>query len=259
MRVAETWRRRSALVASRLALLALVLVVWQIGSSGAPAFVLPSPARVLDAWETLWRSRTFGGDLLITFGRILSGFALATIVGVVLGLVLGANRRLGAFFEPVLTVMTAVSSSIWAIFALIWFGLSNWATIFVVFTTAMPLILTNVWRGTRGVNADFVELANTFRMSRARIITKIYLPTILPAFFSGARLAFGFGARVSLVAEALGASSGIGYRLRQAADLVQTDRVFAWTITLVAIILAIEGLILKPLEDYLFVWKKGLP
>ena len=70
-----------------------------------------------------------------------------------------------------------------------------------------------------------------------------------------ARLAFGFGWRVSLVAETLGSSDGIGYRLRQAADLVQTDQVFAWTLLLVALMLALEGGILKPLERHLFRWK----
>ncbi|RYF57248.1 MAG: ABC transporter permease subunit, partial [Comamonadaceae bacterium] len=174
----------------------------------------------------------------------------------VMGMVLGANRKLGEFFEPILAVMNTISSAIWAIFALIWFGLSNWTTIFVVFMTAFPLVLTNVWQGTRTVNVEFIELAHTFRMSRVQVLRKIYLPTILPHFFSGARLAFGFGWRVSLVAETLGASSGIGYRLRQAADLVQTDQVFAWTLMLVLMMVVIESVVLKPLERRLFRWKK---
>jgi NitT/TauT family transport system permease protein len=169
---------------------------------------------------------------------------------------LGANRKLGEFFEPILAVLNTVSSAIWAIFALIWFGISNQTTVFVVFMTAMPLILTNVWQGTQTVNADFIELARTFRMSRAKIMWKIYVPTILPYFFSGARLAFGFGWRVSLVAETIGSTSGIGYRLRQAADLVQTDQVFAWTATLVIMMLILEMGILKPIETHLFRWKK---
>ena len=76
-------------------------------------------------------------------------------------------------------------------------------------------------------------------------------------FFSGARLAFGFGWRVSLVAETIGSSSGVGYRLRQAADLIRTDQVFAWTLTLVIMMATIEMGMLKPLENYLFRWKKG--
>ncbi|WP_245479814.1 ABC transporter permease [Hansschlegelia zhihuaiae] len=248
--------RRFRVLVLRVALLAVLLAIWQIASLGAPAFVLPGPARVYSAWSSLVATDSFWTDFGITFWRVFMGFVIATVVGVPLGLVLGASEKLGEFFEPVLSVINTVSSSIWAIFALIWFGLSDWTTIFVVFMTAMPLILTNVWQGTRTVNADFVELAQTFRMSRAQVLTKIYLPTILPPFFSAARLAFGFGARVSLVAETLGASSGIGYRLRQAADLVQTDQVFAWTLTLVALMIALEALVLKPLEQRLFAWKK---
>jgi NitT/TauT family transport system permease protein len=247
---------RFRLIMLRLVLLLALLVIWQVAAIGSPAFVLPSPLRVWEAWSGLVVMESFWRDFGITFWRVFVGFALATAVGVPLGLLLGANGKLGEFFEPVLTVVNTVSSSIWAIFALIWFGLSDWTTIFVVFMTSMPLILTNVWQGTRSVNADFIELAHTFRMSRSQVMRKIYLPTILPPFFSASRLAFGFGARVSLVAETLGASSGIGYRLRQAADLVQTDQVFAWTLTLVAMMIALEALVLKPLEARLFRWKK---
>jgi NitT/TauT family transport system permease protein len=89
-------------------------------------------------------------------------------------------------------------------------------------------------------------------------IVKIYLPSILPYFFSGARLAFGFGWRVSLVAETLGASSGVGYRLRQASDLIQTDQVFAWTIVQIAMMLVIEMGMLQPLEHHLFRWRRDV-
>ena len=126
----------------------------------------------------------------------------------------------------------------------------------IIIMTAMPLIITNVWQGTRAVNADFIELAHTLRMPGWKVMRKIYLPTVMPYFFSGARLAFGFGWRVSLVAETIGASSGVGYRLRQAADLIQTDQVFAWTITMIAMMVALESGVLKPLENHLFRWKK---
>ncbi len=252
---AGPWSGRLRLVALRLGLVVFLLTIWQLASLRVEAFILPAPAAVWRAWARLVVSPSFFGDLGITAGRIGMGFLIAAAVGLVLGLVLGASRILGDFFAPVLTVINTVSSSIWAIFALMWFGLSNWATVFVVFTTAMPLVLTNVWQGTRTVDTAFLELAQTLRLSRVQVLTKIYVPTILPLFFSGARLAFGFGARVSLVAETLGASSGIGFRLRQASDLVQTDQVFAWTLTLVVIMLVVETMVLKPLERRLFAWR----
>jgi NitT/TauT family transport system permease protein len=247
---------RYDLIVKRLELLAMIVGVWWIFSLTLPHFILPGPPRVYGAFRLILDNGDLWANLGITLGRVGVGFALAALVSVPLGIVLGAVHKLGEFFEPVLPVLNTVSSAIWAIFAIIWFGISNATTIFVVFMTAMPLIITNVWQGTRSVNADFIELAHTLRMPRRKVMTKIYLPTILPYFFSGARLAFGFGWRVSLVAETLGASSGVGYRLRQAADLIQTDQVFAWTLTMIAMMAALEMGAFKPLENRLFRWKK---
>jgi NitT/TauT family transport system permease protein len=252
----KNWLKLQGTLFKRCALLALILGAWALAAHNTSAYVLPGPIKVGHAWLSLLQTETYWYDLGITFWRVVAGFTLAAIIGSVLGLVLGSNRSLGEFFEPVLAVTNTISSAIWAIFALIWFGISNSTTIFVVFMTAMPLILTNVWRGTQTVNADLVELAHSMRMTRSQVITKIYLPTILPDFFSGARLAFGFGWRVSLVAETIGSSNGVGYRLRQAADLVQTDQVFAWTISLILFMVILEFGVLKPVETRLFRWRR---
>jgi NitT/TauT family transport system permease protein len=250
----QKWRLD--LLVQRFGLVALIVAVWWLASLRMPHFVLPGPPRVMEALSMISANGDLWNNLGITLGRVATGFIMATVIGLPLGIVLGANKRLGEFFEPIIPVMNTVSSAIWAIFAIIWFGVSNATTIFVVFMTAMPLIVTNVWQGTRTVNADFIELAHTLRMPQHKVMVKIYLPTILPHFFSGARLAFGFGWRVSLVAETLGSSSGVGYRLRQAADLIQTDQVFAWTLVLVVMMAALEMGVLRPLENHLFRWKK---
>lgn len=247
---------RLDLVLQRLGLVGAIVSVWWLLSTGIPHYILPGPARVWNALAQISANGDLWNNLGITLGRVGIGFIMATLIGLPLGILFGAHKKLGEFFEPVIPVMNTVSSAIWATFAIIWFGVSNATTIFVVFMTAMPLIITNVWQGTRTVSADFIELAHVLRMPSWKVMVKIYLPTILPYFFSGARLAFGFGWRVSLVAETLGSSSGVGYRLRQAADLIQTDQVFAWTLTLVVMMAVLEMGILRPLENHLFRWKK---
>jgi NitT/TauT family transport system permease protein len=242
----------------RLALLVLIVLVWWVASLSAPVYILPTPVRVLQRIIDLSRSGDLPYNLLTTLARVLVGFALAVVLGVPGGIVLGSNRALGTFFEPILPVMNTVSAAIWSIFAIIWFGLSPATPVFVVLMTALPLIITNVWQGTQAVNAEYVELAQALRFSRLKTLIKIYLPSIMPYFFSGARLAFGFGWRVSLVAETLGASSGVGYRLRQASDLIQTDQVFAWTITQIVRMLVIEIGMLQPAERYLFRWRRDV-
>lgn len=246
-----------SLLLQRLGLAAVFVVLWMLAARSMPSFVLPGPSKVLTALHALWHSDTFGRDVWATCRRVLAGFALATVAGSLLGLALGASRALAVFFEPLLAVFNTVSSAIWAIFAIIWFGISDATTIFVVFMTAMPLILTSVWQGAKAVEPHYIELARSFRMSWLQVLCKVHAPSILPHFFSGARLAFGFGWRVSLVAETIGSSDGIGYRLRQAADLVQTDQVFAWTVLLVGLMLVIEGGVLKPAERRLFRWKSA--
>lgn len=249
---------RLGAVLLRCALALLLLGGWWLGSLATPVYVLPSPQRVFERIVQLSQTGDLPLNLLTTFLRVLAGFALAVLIGVPGGLLLGSNRAVGNFFEPIIPVMNTVSSAIWAIFAVIWFGLSPATPIFVVLMTAFPLIVTNVWQGTQAVNADFVDLAQVLRFSRLKTLVKIYLPSILPYFFSGARLAFGFGWRVSLVAETLGASSGVGYRLRQASDLIQTDQVFAWTIVQIAMMLVIEIGMLQPLERRLFRWRRDV-
>jgi NitT/TauT family transport system permease protein len=249
---------RFPVVLQRLALAGLLLAVWWACSLATQPYILPQPDRVWERIVQLSRTGDLPFNLLITFGRVFAGFAIAVVIGVPIGILLGAHRALGVFFEPIMPVLNTVSSAIWAIFAIIWFGLSAMTPIFVVLMTAFPLIVTNVWQGTQAVNADYVELAQALRLSRTKTLVKIYLPSVLPFFFSGARLAFSFGWRVSLVAETLGSSSGVGYRLKQASDLIQMDQVFAWTIVQVAMMLVIELGMLQPLERYLFRWRRDV-
>ena len=247
---------RFAPVLQRLGLIALILAIWWVGASGMPAYILPGPVAVAHAIGDLAATETFLVDIGATLGRVVTGFGIALGLGVPLGIVFGANRVLGNFFEPLLPILNTVSSAIWAIFAMLWFGLSDMATIFVVLMTALPLIITNTWQGTRNVSPELVEVAQSLRFGRIAILRKIYLPSILPYIFSGSRLAFAFGWRVSLVAETLGASSGVGYRLRQAADLFQADQVFAWTVLIISMMVAVEAGIFRPAERYLFRWQK---
>jgi len=248
--------KRIPVAAQRLLLVAAIVVAWWIAALGMPTYILPGPNIVVHSMISLAGTPTFLTDVGATFGRVGIGFALSMLTGVPLGILFGSNRALGEFFEPVMPVLNTVSAAIWAIFALMWFGLTDAATVFVVFMTAMPLVITNVWAGTRNVDPNLVEVAESLRFGRTATLVKIYLPSVLPYLFSGARLAFGFGWRVSLIAETLGSSSGIGYRLRQAADLFQADQVFAWTVFMIVVMAFIELGILRPLELRLFRWQR---
>ena len=171
---------RTDLIVKRGTLLLVLLGIWWLLSLRYPHYVLPGPMRVWNALSLIVDNGDLWRNLAVTLKRVCIGFTLAAIISVPLGIMLGAIRPLGEFFEPVLPVLNTVSSAIWAIFGIIWFSISEASIIFVVFMTAMPLIITNVWQGTRAVNADFIELAHTLRMPGWKVMRKNYLPTVMP-------------------------------------------------------------------------------
>ena len=248
--------RRASILLQRLSLIAAFLIAWQLGSLAVPAYLFPGPLATFHAFRRIIADGSVFLHLGITLYRVTVGFIIAAAVGVPLGILLGSSKRLGEFFAPVLPVMNSVSSAIWSLMAVVWFGLSDLTPIFVCLMTGLPLIITNVWQGTRAINAEWLELAESVRMPRHKVLAKIFLPAVMPFFFSGARLAFGFGARVSLVAEALGASAGVGFMIVRSADLLQMSNVFAWSILLTGMIALIDGGVIRPAERWLFRWRK---
>jgi len=248
---------RQHVILQRLALILIILGIWQALAATVPDYLFPGPLDTYEAFLRIARDGSIGLHLSHTIYRVTAGFLISTVLGVPIGIILGSSKALGEFFAPVVPIINSVSSAIWALVAVVWFGLSDMTPIFVALMTALPLIVTNVWEGTRNVNVEWIELARSVRMSRTKIFWKIYVPAILPFFFSGARLAFGFGARVSLVAEALGSSTGVGYMIVRSADLLQMSNVFAWSILLTVMIVGIERLIIAPIESYFFRWRRN--
>src|SRR3954465_11080518 len=92
---------RGGLIAQRLALVAILVGAWWIASLPLPHFVLPGPPRVFAALSDLSASGDLWSNLAITLGRVASGFILATLIGLPLGIALGAMKHLGEFFEPI--------------------------------------------------------------------------------------------------------------------------------------------------------------
>ncbi len=235
---------------------AIVLVAWQIGAARVDALVMPSPAATLDALAQLARDGDLWRELAVSLRRVGLGVLIGLSIGLPFGVLLGSSRAVELMFGASLPAIAATSSAIWAVFGLLWFGLSDSATVFVVVMTALPLISVNARDGIKAVDPDLVQLARSMGFGPAAVGIKILLPSILPVLFAGVRLGLGFGWRVGLVAEALGSPSGVGFRLKQAIDLLHTAEVFAWSLAVIGVMIAIELVIFYPLETCMFRWRK---
>lgn len=234
----------------------LLLLAWTVGAKLTDPLLLPSPVATCQALIELARSGELWQELAISIQRVLSGVAIGALVGIPFGLTLGTSASLNRYLSAALPSVSATSSAIWAVLGVLWFGLSDLATVFVVTMTAAPLFAVNARDGVRAVDADLIQMARSMGYGARSIASKVLLPSVLPSLFAGARLAIGFGWRVGLVAEALGSPSGVGFRLKQAVDLMHTAEVFAWSACVILIMLVIEGLVLHPIEARCFRWRK---
>ena len=247
---------RLARLGRRLVLPAVILLAWQIGSRLIDPILLPSPAAAL---RELWGLAVTGDlwtELAVSLRRVALGFLIGIVIGIPLGTLLGSSRNAAEMFGGALPAASATSSAIWAVLGLLWFGLSDGATVFVIAVTAAPIIAVNTREGVRAVDQHLIELLRSMGFGPLAIVVKVALPSIVPYLFSGARLGLGFGWRVGMVAEALGSPSGAGFRLKQATDLLHTAEVFAWSLAVIGVMLLIEIVLFAPAEVRMLRWRK---
>jgi len=110
----------------------------------------------------------------------------------------------------------------------------------------------------RAADPDLIQMAQSMGFGPLAVTRDVVLPAILPSLFAGFRLAIGFGWRVGLVAEALGSPSGVGFRLKQAVDLLHTPEMFAWSLTVILAMVAFDAIALNLIEARSFRWRKQL-
>ncbi|OPX84334.1 MAG: Bicarbonate transport system permease protein CmpB [Pelotomaculum sp. PtaB.Bin104] len=229
--------------------LAFFLLVWQIGSGFYNQVVLPSPVEVA---HTFWNLAA-GGELLehgrLSIIRGLTGFGLALILGLPLGLLIGLNGAAASLFRPLVVVLQVIPLVSWLLLALIWIGFSK-VPVFVVFVTTIPLIIINTVHGVENVDGQLLQMASVFRIGRLRVIREIYLPQIAPYIMAGVSAAIGTTWKAVAMAELLSVHQGIGSGMALARMNLNTAALFAWTIFLVFL-----GLLTDRLLAYLMRWK----
>lgn len=230
--------------------------VWKIASGLiASDLVLPSPEHTLaSTWHLL-----ISPDFLLIVGATISrgvlGFILSFILGLAIGILAGMSSGFNAFFKPILVTIRSIPIIALILLALIWLQV-DMVPVFIAFLTMFPFICTNVIEGIKNVDPDLVEMAQTYRISRSRIVKEVYIPAITPYIFSGASSAMGIGWRAIIIGEVLSLPQmGIGTFMQNAQTYLKVDVVIAWTIVAVVISYLFE-VIIRRVERAIVVWKK---
>lgn len=197
----------------------LVLVAaWALLASRSPD--LPTPASSLDTLRTLLAHPFYDGgpndkgiglQLFISLERVLVGFALATLVGVPLGLLMGGSRRVWRAANPAVQLLRPVSPLAWFPLGLVVLKDSPRSAVFVIFVTALWPTVLNSAAGAASVPLDHRNVARVFRFGHAAYVRHVMLPHALPSILTGLRLSMGIAWMVIVAVEMLSGNTGIGF------------------------------------------------
>lgn len=245
--------RRALIVMSlrRTAWLLVLLLLWQLIAwvGPWPEWVFPGPLQVVSALGDLLVT----GALLPAVGRSLLrlgvGYGIALAIGIPLGLLLGRNRWFEEIFGAPILGLQALPSITWLPVALLWFGLSEAAILFVVVAGSVLAVALSAESGVRNIDPSWIRAARTLGAGGWRLYTTIYLPASTPALLSGAKLGWSFAWRSLMAAELIFISGGLGQLLELGRQLNDVSRIFAVMATITLIGLTVEKLAFGPLEE----------
>ncbi len=216
-----------------------------------PEWKLPAPD---DIGSELLNSRSlFLEHTLVTLKEVLVGFAIALGFGVALAAAIAYSQTLERAIYPFVIASQTVPIIVIAPLLLIWVGYGLTPKVIVVVLIAFFPIVVNTVDGLRSADPDMVNMLRTFGASRRRIFSKLQVPSALPLFFSGTKIAITFSVIGAVIGEWVGASAGLGYLTRLSVPLFLTARSFG-----AVAILAFMGIslfvIVVALERYFLSW-----
>jgi NitT/TauT family transport system permease protein len=237
-----------------LSILTLV-AIWKIASLFLSETILPGPWPVVQTmYDNLNAAKSYI-DIGATIYRVFAGIMIATIGGLVLGLMMGLSRRAEYFFDSWVLVGLTIPAVVYGIVGILWFGLNSTAAIIAIAMTAIPAVALNIWQGVKAIDMSLVHMARAFRFPALAILRLVIIPQILPFLLAAFRYALGIGWKTATIVEVIGLSTGVGYELNYWFGFFNMRQVFAWTLTFTAVLLLFEFLILKPVEWYLTRWR----
>ncbi|KLN52052.1 ABC transporter permease [Variovorax paradoxus] len=245
----------------------LVLVGWELFSrSGVlPRALLPAPSQVLVAWAdwvfaTDGNTQSYSGrwifDTLASASRVFAGFALATLLGVGIGMAIGWSRTVEKLIEPLLQVLRPVPPVSWIPLAIIWFGIADKPAIFLVFLGSFFPVLLSTIHGVKTCDRNLLRAGAMAGGSPRKLLCHIVFPAALPSIFSGLRIAIGSAWMLTVTAEMVAVKSGVGYVLWDSYYFLRYDLVIAAMVS-IGLLGFLSDLAIKLMAARVLRWQRG--
>ena len=234
---------------------ALFVAVWAVFTLGgfvSPTF-LASPITMLHEGYLLFTEYNFLYDIGITVMRVMVGFILACIIAVPIGIAMGAYKSYDAFLEPFVSFCRYLPASAFIPLLILWAGVGETQKILVIFIGSVFQIILMVAVIVGGSRHDLVEAAYTLGANNRGVVRRVLIPLAAPEIAEILRLVLGWAWTYVIVAELIGASSGIGHMITNSQSLLNTGQIIFGIIT-IGVIGLISDYVFKLINRRLFAW-----
>jgi ABC-type nitrate/sulfonate/bicarbonate transport system permease component len=237
---------------------AVFLIVWEILASAGliNAVLLPAPSTLMAAARDLLLNGTLLRHVGASIERVLVGFALAAVVGLTLGVVLGWARILSDFIKPLVEALRPIPPIAWTPLAILWFGVGNAPSYFLVFIGAVFPVFVSTYSAVRNIERTQINAALCLGATPRMLIWDVLIPGALPVIFPGLRIALGVGWMCVIAAELIAAQSGLGYMIQQSRLLLQTQYVVTGMVVIGVIGFAMNA-VMSAIERRLVPWQES--
>lgn len=215
----------------------LLFAWWAVTTAGIFTPVqLPSPAAVIEATVGLVQRGDLWAHIGISVQRVLIGFGIGAVLGMIFGAVLGLSRWADALLTPLLGALRAVPSLAWVPLLILWMQIGEDSKVTLIAIGAFFPVFTTLYAGLQHVDPHLVEAGRAFGYKGFRLFKTVQLPAVVPSIFSGLRLALAQAWLFLVAAELIASSMGLGFLLTDSQNNGRTDRLI-----LAIILLAVLG------------------
>lgn len=203
----------------------LLYAAWTIASAQGwlSEQFFPTPSAVRDGFLEEWRSGGMVRHTVASLRRVGIGYALSTVAGIPLGLVLGRALRARQALLPLLNFLRSLSPLAWIPFAIYWIGIGDGAVVFLIVLAALPTIALATMAAVAGVPQVYFRVAQDYGLTGARSLWRVVFPAILPQLVTTQRVAMGLCWLVMVAGEMLAGNTGLGYLIHDANNGLRLD------------------------------------
>ena len=244
-----------AKVALGIAFFVLFVAVWALATFGG--FVsktfLADPLQMLRSGWLLLTEMGFATDIGMTVWRVLGGFVIAAGLALPLGVAMGAYKPIEAFFEPFVSFARFLPASAFIPLLILWAGIGEAQKLAVIFIGSFFQLVLMIAVVVGNTRRDLVEAAYTLGSSDASLVKRVLIPGAAPEIAEILRMVLGWAWTYVIVAELIGASSGIGHMITDSQALLATDQII-FGIIVIGVIGLVSDLAFKAFNRSMFPW-----